>query len=165
MKMYIGTKIIQAEPCKAWKDDQMNKEGDEGYKVEYEGGYTSWSPKDVFEKAYRLIDNMSFGLAIEALQKGQKVARRGWNGKDMFIFMRPADELDIDFIPKVKSLPDSVKTDLTAHGETHYASGDKIKVKFNAYLCMKAADGSIVNGWLASQTDILADDWMIVGED
>ncbi|WP_262482542.1 DUF2829 domain-containing protein [Bacteroides neonati] len=34
-------------------------------------------------------------------------------------------------------------------------------VKFTAYLCMKAADGTIVNGWLASQSDMLANDWMI----
>ena len=36
------------------------------------------------------------------------------------------------------------------------------KIKFTAYLCMKAADGTVVNGWLASQTDMLASDWMIV---
>lgn len=36
------------------------------------------------------------------------------------------------------------------------------RIKFTAYLCMKAADGTVVNGWLASQTDMLANDWMIV---
>jgi hypothetical protein len=96
------------------------------------------------------------------LKKGEKVSRKGWNGKDRYIFIRPSDDLDIDFVPKIKSLPESVKKSLTAHGETHYASGDKITIHFNAYICMKAADDSIVNGWLASQTDILAEDWQIV---
>lgn len=44
MQQFIGTKIVQAEPC-------TRKEG-EGYRVRYEDGYESWSPKDVFEKAY-----------------------------------------------------------------------------------------------------------------
>ena len=44
MKTYIGTKIIQAEPA--------TKDGKDGYKVVYPGGYESWSPKDVFEAAY-----------------------------------------------------------------------------------------------------------------
>ena len=44
MKHYIGTKLIKAE--------KFEKEGRDGYKVIYEDGYESWSPKDVFEKAY-----------------------------------------------------------------------------------------------------------------
>ena len=69
---------------------------------------------------------LNFGQAIEALKQGKRVARKNWNGKGMFIFMRPADELN------------------------------------TAYLCMKAADGTIVNGWLASQTDMLSEDWAIL---
>jgi hypothetical protein len=59
MKAYVGTKIIKAEPCKAWKDAGDHKIGDDGYKVVYPDGYVSWSPKDVFEDAYKEID-MSF---------------------------------------------------------------------------------------------------------
>ena len=44
MKQYIGTKLIEAEPAERY--------GQEGYKVLYPDGYESWSPKDVFEKAY-----------------------------------------------------------------------------------------------------------------
>ena len=44
MNMYIGTKVVYAEP--------MEKEGKAGYKVKYVDGYESWSPADVFEKAY-----------------------------------------------------------------------------------------------------------------
>ena len=52
MKTYIGTKMIHAEPCAAWKDAGGHIAGDPGYKVVYPDGYESWSPKEVFEKAY-----------------------------------------------------------------------------------------------------------------
>ena len=111
---------------------------------------------------------MNFGQAIEALKLGSLVAREGWNGEGMFVFMRPADELHIDMvIDKVKSLPQSVKDYylqdiLDDNGNRISTANENDKVKFTAYLCMKTADGTIVNGWLASQTDMLADDWVIV---
>ena len=99
---------------------------------------------------------MNFGQAIEAVKAGSLVSRSGWNGKGMFIFQRPADSLSVDFIvEKVKSLPQSVK-------DYFKKSEPKTDVVFTAYLCMKAADGSIVNGWLASQTDMLAEDWGLI---
>lgn len=96
---------------------------------------------------------MDYGKAIELLKAGKLVQRSGWNGKGMFIFMRPADDLPVDFIPKVKSLPQAVKDYLTKDAISGAA------IPFTAYLCMKAADDTIVNGWLASQTDMLAEDW------
>ncbi len=101
-----------------------------------------------------VIDGLGFDFAILALKNGKCVSRKGWNGKGMFIFMRPEDVLASDFLPKVKSLPQSVKDIYTAN-----PTGETYGIKFTAYLCMKAADGTIVNGWLASQTDLLANDW------
>lgn len=83
MKQYIGTKIIQAEP--------MMRGDDPGYFVRYSDGYSSWSPKKVFDDAYRPADAMSFGLAIEALKKGHKVSRAGWNGKGMYLLLQMPD--------------------------------------------------------------------------
>ncbi len=66
-------------------------------------------------------------------------------------------------VEKIQSLPQSVKhyydacDDRVNQGEFGLAS-----IKFTPYLCMKAADNSIVNGWLASQTDMLAKDWVEV---
>ena len=113
-----------------------------------------------------MVENQNFGQAIEALKQGKRVARQGWNGKGMFIFMRPADELEVGFIiDKVKSLPQSVKDFFKARDENEAPSEQGLtKVKFGSYLCMYAADGSIVNGWLASQTDILAEDWEILND-
>ena len=110
-----------------------------------------------------MLENQTYGQALEALKEGKRVARKGWNGKGMFIFQRPADELEVGFIiDKVKSLPQSVK-DFFKEKDSKEAPSEQglSKVKFGAYLCMYAADGSIVNGWLASQTDMLSNDWVI----
>ncbi len=104
---------------------------------------------------------VKFGEAIEAAKNGKLIARNGWNGKGMFVFQRAEDSLKLEFIiEKVKSLPDALKEYYRSgySDEMHWG----LEVKFTAYLCMKAADGTIVNGWLASQTDILAEDWIIL---
>ena len=111
-------------------------------------------------------DSGTFGQAIAAMQRGNLVTRKGWNGKGMFIFMRPADELHISFVAQeIKSLPQRVKDYyyqdcVDENGNPIDLKKDDV-VKFTAYICMKAADGTIVNGWLASQSDMLANDWMI----
>jgi Protein of unknown function (DUF2829) len=136
MKKYVGTKIIEAEPCKAWDRFGNWSIGADGFKVVYPDGYTSWSPVDVFKKAYRPCDALTFGLAIEALKKGLKVARTGWNGKGMWIAMiSPAGFQGTNIADAYEMLPS---------------------------ICMKTADEKILVGWLASQTDIFAEDWMII---
>lgn len=55
MSKYVGCKMVEAEHCKAWKDMGVHKAGEDGYKVTYPDGYVSWSPKDVFEKAYMQV--------------------------------------------------------------------------------------------------------------
>ena len=132
------------------------------------GSYT----KGELETAYVLgaIDNEqlrmgefgSFGQALKSLKSGFLVTRKGWNGKGMFIFIRLADRLPIEFVAKdIKSLPPAVKHYYAQDLEYRSDNPEGDTVRFTAYLCMKAADGTIVNGWLASQTDMLSEDWMI----
>lgn len=150
MKQYIGTKIIQAEPAyrvdgKVFVKANIVPSGvhiEDGYKVVYPDGYESWSPKDVFEAAYRETTGMSFGLAIEAAKMGKKIAREGWNGKGMFLFLAT----DIEF---------HTEADLSCVSDLE---GDLTLPAF----VMKTADDQFCVGWLASQTDMLADDWKIV---
>ena len=78
MSTYIGVKIIKAVPCACKEDIHNSKKFDPGYEVEYEDGYKSWSPKDVFEKAYRRTKGMPFGLALEAMKKGKSVRLPQW---------------------------------------------------------------------------------------
>lgn len=111
-----------------------------------------------------MIKDLSFGQALEAVKEGKLIAREGFNGKNMFVFQRPEDVLETGFIPKVKSLPQSVKDWIDKNIDDKVNKGESglQKVKFTAYLCMKAADNTIVNGWLASQTDMLAHDWCVL---
>lgn len=148
MRKYIGTKIIQAVPAVRiggviYTYDEpipraMNRE--DGYKVIYPDGYVSFSPKNVFEEAYRPTDDMSFGLAIEAAKKGHKIARRGWNGKNQYIELAHS----ISY----------VSPDLLVINCNHDSIGNK------AFAFVGTS--GVQMGWLASQADMLADDWYIV---
>ena len=150
MKTYIGTKIIEAAPAirirgKVYEANELiipisTELAEEGYKVRYQDGYESFSPKAVFEEAYRPIDGMNFGLAIEAMKKGKKCRRAGWNGKNQHIELASA----ISY-----TNPEGVIVN---------AEHDAIGNKAIAF----CGTSGIQMGLLASQADMLADDWEIV---
>lgn len=93
MQKYAGTKQIEARPMtrgdynnyRGWQIPAEENPADEGYLVRYSDGYESWSPEKQFDEAYRPCGNMTFGIALEMLKKGFRVARKGWNGKGMFV--------------------------------------------------------------------------------
>lgn len=154
MKQYIGVKLINAQPMtraayntfRGWVLPADENGDDEGFLVEYlDGGkanttqyegYVSWSPKGVFEYAYGPTDGMTFGLAVEAMKRGAKVARAGWNGKGMWIGMHKESGT---------FTRQECGTDLT----------------YRDYIVMKTVDDQLVP-WTASQTDVLASDWTVV---
>ena len=149
MEKYIGTKQIEAEPMTRGEyakfsgrnsilTEKGESENDKGYKVTYEDGYVSWSPEKAFLGAYRKSGEMNFGHALELLKRGEKVARKGWNGKGMFLFLATGKEFESENF------------------------GDKLPEIINDVICMKTAQNTICIGWLASQTDMLAEDWKIV---
>lgn len=160
-QQYIGTKRILALPMtrgeynalRGWNEPEGEDQTVEGYLVEYldggapnlEGyaGYVSWSPKDVFEGSYRPVSGMTFGLAVEAMKKGAKVARSGWNGKGMFLFLVPGSQFKVNRAPLLGIYPEGTEINYCPHVD------------------MRTADGKIVP-WLCSQTDMLAEDWEIV---
>lgn len=87
MKKYIGTKTVKAAPMLKGEaydrgllkagtvvesEEQRNQKG---YIVEYEDGYQSWSPKDVFEKAYKLAETWSDRLNIEREELDAKIEK------------------------------------------------------------------------------------------
>lgn len=96
-------------------------------------------------------NGMSFGAAIALMKKGKKVARKGWNGKGMWLCVPLCDG--------PKEIP---ATGIWGKSNAEYAEKNGGTVKVVPYVTMKAADGTIVMGWLASQTDMLAEDWEIV---
>lgn len=137
MKRYIGTKIIHAEIAASPKD------GIEGYKVVYADGYTSWSPRAAFEDAYRPCDSMTFGLAMEALKAGKRVARAGWNGAGQFVYLVQASSYPAQ----------------TGIAKAYF--GADAMVPYRAYLALKTAQGDVAT-WVPSCSDALAEDWQIV---
>lgn len=90
----------------------------------------------------------TFGQAIESLKRGCKVSRKGWNGKGMFLWLKPAALVKSGWCKDalLKSLADANGGEIEALGT----------------ICMKTADGKILTGWLASQTDMLSNDWVLV---
>lgn len=143
MPKYIGVKIIWAIPmtreafeAKHGRNVGGDKHG-EGYEVAYEGGYQAWSPRDVFDAAYRPIDALTFGLAIEALKLGKKVARAGWNGKGIFIELQVPDQYSKMSSPYIFIDTTGLQTD--------NPDAPRSRVP-----------------WLASQTDMLTEDWRVV---
>ncbi len=92
---------------------------------------------------------LSFGLAIEAMKLGKKVAREGWNGKDMWITVGKGTK-DLDS-----------KQFWNPHTKAHAENQGGIAT-VDDYIIMKTATGSICMGWLASQADILSEDWQIL---
>lgn len=166
MKTYIGTKIIRAlamsridyNNLRGWTLPADENGNDAGYLVEYlDGGkpnmagfagYVSWSPAEQFDNAYRPTDGMTFGAAIEALKKGMKVARAGWNGKGMWLVLVPGTKT-VNF---TEGSP-YMKAGLT-HGE--------ILSHIDMYTTNAEGRRAMLPGWLASQTDMLAEDWSIV---
>lgn len=153
MNQYIGVKLINAKPMnrlaynqlRGWEVPADENPEDEGFLVEYlDGGkpnhkdfegYISWSPKDVFERAYGPTTGMTFGLALEALKKGQKVSRKGWNGKGQWLYMIPA-----------------------SHWET--TRGLEL-LDGRPWIGIKTVDDKFMP-WVASQSDMLVTDWEIV---
>jgi hypothetical protein len=87
---------------------------------------------------------MNFGEAIEALKRGEAVFRDGWNGKGMWLVLMPA-----------MIVPEDQVNELT---KTFVPNGD---LNVGAYIVMKTAQGVWQPGWLASQADMLAEDWII----
>ena len=162
-ELHIGTKLVLAtlmaradyNNYRGWALPVDEDGSDEGYLIEYvdggesnhpnHKGYISWSPVAVFNVAYKSSGNLTFGMAIEAMKRGRRVARSGWNGKGMWIILNEGRT--------VESLEPNSFYD---------KCGFKAPVFIGSHIDMKAADGSMVVGWLASQTDMLAEDWCIV---
>lgn len=96
-----------------------------------------------------MTENLNFGDAIAALKQGKKVARKGWNGKGMFLFLLAAGT-----IPKTAIHDPKLREVLENNGSDSFEALASIR--------MKTADNKILTGWLASQSDMLSDDWEIV---
>lgn len=86
---------------------------------------------------------MNFGRALEHLEAGYKLTRTGWNGKNMFVYLVPGSVFEVSRAPLLGIYP---------AGET---------ITYRPHVDMRYADGTC-GVWLASQSDMLANDWELV---
>ena len=163
---YIRVNEVDAEPMKFGEfKEKFPKSGgsnvergaeDDGYVITYRKGqpneYVSWCPKAEFEAVSRPLDGMTFGDAVEVLKRGGKVARKGWNGKGMFLWLKPSAQIKAEWCKdeKLKALVEQNGGEMLALGTvcmyTHDSTGRK----------------AILTGWLCSQSDMLCEDWIVV---
>ena len=154
---YVGLKEIQAvemtrgdyNKLRGWNIPAEENSADKGFVVRYPDGYISWSPKAQFEEAYQDTKNLSFSAAVFLMKKGHKLARAGWNGKGMWVI----------YVPGTKKA--------TLAEGSPYANHLKRKTveilpHFDMYTVNAKGRRAMLPGWLASQSDIDAEDWCIV---
>ena len=91
------------------------------------------------------MNQLNFGQALDAIKAGKRIARTGWNGKDMFVYLVPPASYPVQ----------------TGAAKAHFGAG--AMVPYNAYMAIKNVDGT-VSTWVPSVNDCLAVDWGVVGE-
>lgn len=116
---------------------------------------TMKGPEFLAEYSPRPTENLTFGQAIEVLRAGGRVARRGWNGKGMWLALSGVDGPRRVLFDQFWATPN----------RRYAASQEDMSADVLPCFTMKTADGSILMGWLASQTDMLARDWHELSED
>lgn len=173
MRMYIminmhskgnHIEVVEAEPM-TYSDYCGNRAIDEakrwldGYAVRWRDrrelvtDRSEWWDKREFDAVTHPVCGMAFGMAIGAMKCGFKVARKEWNGKGMWLSLPLADG--------AREVPASKVWGRANEAYAHQNGGT---VKVMPYITMKSAYGSIVMGWLASQTDMLSEDWYLIAE-
>lgn len=170
MNLFIGTKVVHGTPMnreeyaayRGWELPKDENGEDTGYLVEYTDensvpnhpkhkGYISWSPSEVFEGSYKnMQENLCFATALNLLKKGYRVARKGWNGKGMRIVLNPGSNGSI----------------VTMNEDSIYAKkgveSSEILPHIDMYTINAEGRRAMLPGWLASQSDLLCEDWTVV---
>lgn len=102
-----------------------------------------WGDGEHNNKEGMMGDGWDFRWAFDRLKNGKKVCRTGWNGKGMFLFLVPGSTFKVNRPPLLGIYPEGTE------------------IRYHAHVDMKTADGQVVP-WVCSQTDMLAEDWMLV---
>ena len=164
MDLYIGTKTILAAPMtrgeynkyRNWIVPENENPDDKGYLVEYvdagdknhpnHDNYISWSPKKTFDASYRPVTGLTFGAALEAMKKGFKISRSGWNKKGMFVVYQ-------------KGYPHGIPCNAQTAQAFGLQEGDLFRCR--PYMQLRCADGSH-QMWQPTVSDCLEEDWFLI---
>lgn len=109
---------------------------------------TNWSNSAPSSMANLQKKGIDFGVALCWAKKGRRIARAGWNGKGMYLWYMPAATVKAEWCrePHLKALAE--------------ANGGEVECL--GTMRMKTADGKVLTGWAASQTDMMATDWYVL---
>ena len=167
MNTYIGMVVVQAKPAVMvngciWPEGlpiptadpepklgspcmsvKLNDEVTEGYVFIGDNKYPEFMEKEKFDKRFQSAKAISFSIALDALKRGGRIAREGWNGKGMYVFL--ADDLEF-----------RTEADISEC----YDKEDGVEV--SEVMILRTAQGTFQPGWLATQSDILANDWYVL---
>ena len=108
--------------------------------------------------------SQNFGEAIKALKEGKIVQRSHWEGMGEFIFMQVPAVIGIDIVPKMQSLPQSVKDILTLRAVTpkHKVINDDLQsIRYKDQVALVDHE-NVITSWTPSVSDTLAEDWIIL---
>lgn len=130
---------------------EESTDDESGFAIFAEGKPVKWFPEEHFRTHSCAAIMLPFGDAIAAMKQGYKVARNGWNGKGMHLWLKPEVVIKSEWCKdeELKKLVDENGGELLGLGT----------------ICMYTRDSSgrraILTGWLASQSDMLSEDWYV----
>lgn len=100
---------------------------------------------------------LTFGEALEFAKKGEAIARTGWYGKDLFVFMQVPSTIDLKIVPTMQSLPQQIKSIFIERNEmcglNHIFYSNQMAI---------VNSKNEINGWSPSVSDTLATDWYVL---
>ncbi len=102
---------------------------------------------------------LSFSSALQHLKQGRMIRREGWNGKGLFVFMQVPSVIGKDIVPKMQSLPQSVKNEFQRRFDT--PSEQIAEIYYDNQLAL-VNPSNLITGWSPSVSDVLSDDWTVL---
>ncbi len=154
---FVRCHVVEAKPMtrgdynklRGWVVPANENPADEGYYIVYPDGYQSWCPKAQFEAAgVKADDGLPYGYAMILCQFfGKKIQRANWNGQGQYVEFR-----------HVATLMEDEADAIIDEGNER----DCFAFVFN-FVNRKTGETGIQVGWLASQADMYASDWRIIG--
>lgn len=103
--------------------------------------------------------NLDFGSALKAVKEGKRIRREGWNGKGLFVFEQVPSEIKKDIVPKMQSLPQSVKDEFQRRFDD---PDEQIDAIYYSNQLALVNPSNMITGWAPSVSDALANDWTIL---
>lgn len=137
--------MTRGEYChdRGWDVPRDENPDDAGHII-YRTDDITWVPDRVFQMNYRSVDaDFDFSAALILLKEGRKVARHGWNGKNMYVYYVNGSAFTVNRPPLINMLPEGTLVHYRPHFDMFYADGT-------------------YGVWVASHSDIAANDWHLV---